>query len=125
MIQVLTEPPNIALSNNQVIAKFQATTALGKPYGPIGAMAEIGVSDAGFAVGNTLELSWTDTEGIALSVVFTASANPSTDNDIQSSVGGEDITYFNAIAEKIQAHPHVSPFFTILAENNQLNPFVH
>ena len=115
MIEVLQQPENIALSNNQLVCKFRAITDFGKPYGPVGAKATIGVGATGFPAASTLILTWTDTNGAQSIVTFTAVASPSSDNEIQSAATAQPFSYFEAIAAKIQNHPHIAPYFILSA----------
>lgn len=62
--------------------------------------------------GNTLVINWNDADNIDYSVTFTAVANPTADNHIQDNSTADDfLTWFQLVADKIQAHPSIAPFF--------------
>lgn len=109
-------PGDISLSKNQMIYKFRATDGTGVPYGPHGVSAEVTTNILSYIAENTLSVQWTEPDGTNKQVNFIAKTtpNPTSLIEFQAQTGAIPADeYFPVVAAKIQAHPYISPHFTV------------
>ena len=113
-LAITHEPTDISLSKNVIY--YSLANGL---FGGRGVQAEYITPDTKLPNGNTLTINWTDVDGINYSLTFTAVSNPIQVNQIQNDTTVDDFyTWFQGIADKIQAHPQIAPFFKLSIGND-------
>lgn len=114
MITVVSQPGNISLSRNEIILKLMAADSGGDVYAATGVRSE--VRTTGFfeiPAGETLTVDYTEPDGATTSLTFTGALNPSTELEIPSDINQyiNYTQYYQAVADKIAAHPQIGPYF--------------
>jgi len=118
MLNITTQATDIELSKNPVVFTFRTTDNSGDSYGAKAAFADITINVGGFEDGDHLHIHWIEPEGSGQSVTFDAVLAPLTDNQIQAKTGAfTPSVYFALVASQIQAHPSVSPHFTLTSDS--------
>lgn len=121
MFVISSQPDEVALSGNPVIWKVRALDTEGMPFMWKGARAELkttGYIDV--AEGDFFILSWNEPTVSSQSIIFLSILSPSAINHIPSDSGEYPtvLAYWEAIAEIMQAHPEIAPFFDVYAVDN-------
>lgn len=121
MILIAEQPDDLVLSGNPVLWKIRALDIEGMPFMWKGARAELRSSDyIDIAEGDYFTISWTEPSGITWGQSFEAAASPSAITEIPSDASGYPtyLAYWEAIAEIVQSHQAIYPFFLVYAVDN-------
>lgn len=109
-------PNLLSFAKNPVVFKFQAVEdGTGNLFAAVGAYARMdaGTSDK-FAAGETMTITYVETDGTTEAVTFTAAAPYTAEDEIPDDTYSGTITqYWEAVRAKIQAHHRIAPFFTV------------
>lgn len=116
MITLLTSPTSPALAKNPMAWKFRLADAMGDLYGPKPGTATLECNNGTFQIGDSVTISWTDEEGLAQSLTFSAVASPG--SIVQVPAIPLALADYQEIADKIQAHYRIAPFFRISVQQN-------
>ena len=120
MITLLTSPTSPALAKNPMAWKFRVTDSMGDLYGAKPGTATLECNNGTFQIGDSVTISWTDEEGLAQSLTFSAVASPS--SIVQVQAAPLTLAGYEAIADKIQAHYRIAPVFELsVVENTPTN----
>lgn len=120
MITLLNSPTTPSLAKNPMPWHFRITDAMGDLYGAQPGTATLECNNGTFLAGDSVVLSWTDEAGLTQTVTFSATASPSSIADVQANP--TTLAAYEAIADKIQAHYRIAPFFKIsVVENTPTN----
>lgn len=120
MITLLTSPTSPALAKNPMAWKFRLADSMGDLYGAQPGTATLECNNGTFQIGDSVTISWTDEEGLAQSLTFSAVASPS--SIVQVQAAPLTLAGYEAIADKIQAHYRIAPVFQLsVVENTPTN----
>lgn len=116
MITAIQFPDEKSFSRNPVVFRFRATDENGDPYAATGARAQL--TSTGYvdlAETNTITVQYTDPDGGTQEVIFLVDDTPDSEQDLPGDPTDytNNEAYYTAIAEKMAAHPLISPFFTV------------
>lgn len=115
MVTFVDEPTALSLARNPVLLQLAATQSSGVPYAGRGRVSTLTAgATAKFATGNTLSVAWTDPEGNTDTVVFTAAATYTAENQLpDASYSGSIGDYWELVRSKVASHHRVGAYFDV------------
>ncbi len=114
-LTLVDEPRDITLARNPAIIQLRsAQTAGGDLYSAVGVSASMSVLLADrFATGETFTVEFEEPSGTTETIVFEATGGYEADDEIpDDTFSGNNAEYWIAMAEKVNDHPRIAPFFT-------------
>lgn len=114
MIQLLSIPGSPSLAKNRIPWQFRITDSVGDVYGATPGSATLECNNGTFLNGDSVTISWTDQDGLDQNITFSATGLPSSIADVRALP--LNLSQYQEIAEKMQAHYRIAPFFIITVE---------
>lgn len=118
MITFSRTPAEVALSGNELPFSVRCTDPAGAIFRRMGARLELRTTGAYGLTNEDVYIFITDPGGPGSTVLFYATATPSTSLELPAYDTGDLLEYWQSVAEVIQAHPDIEPYCTVYASAN-------